>query len=107
MRNAPVAPRSKLFHAIVVVGLSTAATGCGTSGQSGASEDAGEAAPTQRPADTGGPDTQSEVGSILGTDASDDAGIPIRRSDAGDAAPPDCGPAANPGLDGGCWPLFV
>jgi hypothetical protein len=28
-----VAPRSKLFHAIVVVGLSTAATGCGGSGQ--------------------------------------------------------------------------
>jgi hypothetical protein len=107
MRNAPtVAPRSKLFHAIVVVDLSTAATGCGTSGQSGASEDAGEAALTQHPADTGGPDTQSEVGSILETDASDDAGIQVRRSDGGDAAP-DCGPAANPGLDGGCWPLFV
>ncbi|MGO9837802.1 MAG: hypothetical protein ACLP1X_26740 [Polyangiaceae bacterium] len=108
MRNAPtVAPRSKLFHAIVVVGLSTAATGCGTSGQSGASEDAGEAASTERPADTGGSDAPSEVGSILGgTDASDDAGIPIHRSDAGDAAP-DCGPAANPGPDGGCWPLFV
>jgi hypothetical protein len=107
MRNAPiVAPRSKLFHAIVVVGLSTAATGCGSSGQTGASEDAGEGAPAQRTTDTGGPDTQSEVGSILGTDASDDAGIPTRRIDAGDAAPA-CGPAANPGQDGGCWPLFV
>jgi hypothetical protein len=77
MRNTPtIAPQSRLFHAIVVVGLSTAATGCGTSGQSGASKDAGE------------------------------GGIQIHRSDAGDAAP-DCGPAANPGLDGGCWPLFV
>jgi hypothetical protein len=97
-----VAPASKLFHAIVVVGLSTAATGCGGSGQVAASKEAGEDAPTQ-----GAADATSEVGSVdLGTDASEDAGIPVHPKDAGDAAL-DCDPAANPGKEGGCWPLFV
>lgn len=104
---AVVAPRSKLFHAIVVVGLSTASAGCGSSGQVVAGKEAGADGPTQGATDASAPDAPSEVGSVeLETDASEDAGIPTHRSDAGDAAP-DCGPAATPGPEGGCWPLFV
>jgi hypothetical protein len=104
---SPMASRSKLFHAIVVVGLSTASAGCGSSGQVVAGKEAGEDAPTQGAADASAPDAPSEVGSIdVETDASGDAGVPIHGSDAGDAAP-DCGPFFTPGPEGGCWPLFV
>jgi hypothetical protein len=100
-------PRAKLFHAIVVVGLSTASAGCGAS-EIEASKDAGEDAPAQGTADVSVPDAPSGEGSVVvtGTDGAADVGIPVRASDAGGAAA-DCGPSANPGPDGGCWPLFV
>jgi hypothetical protein len=104
---AVVAPRSKLLHAIVVVGLSTASAGCGSTGQVAASNEAGADGPAQGATDTGAPDAPSEVGSVdLETDAFEDAGIPTHRSDAGDAAP-DCSGEFTPGPEGGCWPLFV
>jgi hypothetical protein len=109
-----VASRSRLFHAIVVVGLSTTSAGCGASGQTVANKDSGPLAPGQATADAVAPDaagtadSPSEVGSgvFLGTDASEDAGRAIPRGDAGDAAP-DCSPVFLPGPEGGCWPIYV
>ena len=70
---ALVAPRAKLFHAIVVVGLSTASAGCGTSAPSEGRNDAGGDAPAEDAADSSAPDAPSEASSVVDA-ATDGAG---------------------------------
>jgi hypothetical protein len=105
-----VAARSKLFHAIVVVGLSSAA-GCGGSGQILANEDAGHDASGESTADAAAsedaPATADSPFEIrVGADASEDAGKAKPQGDASDAAI-DCGPLEYPNPAGGCWPIYV
>jgi len=101
-------PRSRLFHAIVVVGLSTAATGCGGAEQVARSKEAGADALAEATTEATAADASSEEGSfeLTATDASTDSGRSADGGDAGDAAR-DCGPLSYPGPEGGCWPMFI
>jgi hypothetical protein len=112
-----VSPESKLFHAIVVVGLSFASSGCGSTAASSETDvgDASDRGPTA------GGEALAEAGRIVPSPA--DASAPDGREDAGgtltlgpppDAAPPIgsdsatvlCEPDAQ--ADAHCvWPHFI
>jgi hypothetical protein len=122
---------SRLFHSIVVMGLGTAAGGCGSGEPSGARADAsseaqvflgtpGDAAPVPAPRCCTGPVSCADSG----TDRSDggDGGDPCCVvDDAGNAGASCCNDdnfacvpqpgsfadAGDAGVLCGCWPLFV
>jgi|CZKU01.1.fsa_nt_gi hypothetical protein len=98
-----VSARSKLFHAIVVVGLSSASAGCGGTRTVIASE-GGNDARVPDPSDADAPSSSAEAGFEFGeTDASEDAGVEHDGATAVDATLScDAGSRAV-----GCWPTYV
>ena len=102
---AAVAARSKLFHAIVIVGLSTASAGCGSTGRT-AEGDGGTDGRMSDGAAASATDAPSEADIVVfgRTDASNDAGMPAASGDAGDAGPV-TDDATCPSVR--CWPFYV
>jgi hypothetical protein len=114
----PSTPGSKLFHTIVVVGLSFVATGCGSIERASATADGAPPSPDGFPDDTG-QDATSEVEQALTGGGETGPLAPDGAADAGDAG--DEGDACTelccrPGTWGsrvpcgtcvGVWPCYV
>jgi hypothetical protein len=93
------ASRSKLFHAIVVVGLSSASAACGSKEATVArATDAGKDSSPTDAADAAEDDASDTMPVIFGAP---DAAAVLGNTDP-DAAPP-CVRDGSPG----CWPIYV